>query len=175
MKATKTPAAAATAVLAAVLGSTHHCAQAFLVSAPVRSGSSSSSSSASLPTRSSWASQAAQQQQQRRREGLTGLSMVSATFGEKINTDRIVMDKTAREAVQELYPEACAKHPRFLGEGLRFRAGVMHVSVGQRPTCSSTYCGCFTCSPVPTLLISPVVSVAIHLLVNGLLWRGLQI
>ncbi|CAN0193805.1 unnamed protein product [Ectocarpus sp. 12 AP-2014] len=140
MKTTKAPAAAATAVLAAVLGSTHHCAQAFLVSAPVRNGGSSSSS-ASLPTRSSWASQAAQQQQQRRREGLTGLSMVSATFGEKINTDRIVMDKTAREAVQELYPEACAKHPRFLDEighgetrtfteeELRKRLEVAHVFV----------------------------------------------
>lgn len=42
--------------------------------------------------------------------------MVSATFGEKINTDKIVLDKTAREAIAELYPEACAKHPKFLGK-----------------------------------------------------------
>lgn len=41
--------------------------------------------------------------------------MVSATFGEKINTDRIVMDKTAAEAIAEQYPEALAKNPGFLG------------------------------------------------------------
>ena len=47
--------------------------------------------------------------------------MVSATFGEKINTDRIVVDKTAKEALQEEYPEALANNPGFLGERERER------------------------------------------------------
>lgn len=42
--------------------------------------------------------------------------MVSTTFGEKINTDRVVLDKTAAEAIAEEYPEALAKNPGFLGE-----------------------------------------------------------
>lgn len=46
--------------------------------------------------------------------------MVSATFGEKINTDKIVLDKTAREGILDQYPEACAKCPTFLGEGVFF-------------------------------------------------------
>ena len=54
------------------------------------------------------------------RQGKTGsgsaLSMVSATFGEKVNTDEIVLDKTAREALAERYPEALAENPGFLGE-----------------------------------------------------------
>lgn len=112
-----TVAVPAAAVLAAALNSAHHCAQAFIVSAPVTSGGGSTGNSASLRSRS-WetATRASTSAQRAPREGLTGLSMVSATFGEKINTDKIVLDKTAREAITELYPEACAKNPQFLGE-----------------------------------------------------------
>lgn len=42
--------------------------------------------------------------------------MVSATFGEKIDTDTIVLDKTSKEAISELYPEALANNPGFLEE-----------------------------------------------------------
>ncbi|CAM9703546.1 unnamed protein product [Pylaiella littoralis] len=134
-----TISAAAAALAAAALGSTHHCAQAFLASAPI------SSSSASLRARS-WAgadvsASAASQPQSHRRERATGLSMISATFGEKVNLDKIVLDKTAREAISELYPEACVKSPNFLdevghgetrtfsAEELRKRLEVAHVFV----------------------------------------------
>lgn len=50
-----------------------------------------------------------------RERGWEALSMVSATFGERLNTDRIVLDKTAKEALAEEYPEALSKHPGFLG------------------------------------------------------------
>lgn len=105
----KTTTAAVTA-LAVALGGTHHCGRAFLASAPVRSGTN-----AALRARS-WA--VAPSTCPARREGAAALSMVSATFGEKINTDKIVLDKTAREVIEEQYPEACAKCPTFLGEGL---------------------------------------------------------
>lgn len=105
----KTTTAAVTA-LAVALGGTHHCGRAFLASAPVRS----SGTNAALRARS-WA--VAPSTCPARREGpAAALSMVSATFGEKINTDKIVLDKTAREAIEEQYPEACAKCPTFLGE-----------------------------------------------------------
>eukprot|EP00904_Undaria_pinnatifida_P013928 jgi/Undpi1/9666/HiC_scaffold_27.g12122.m1 len=67
--------------------------------------------------------------------------MVSATFGEKINTDRIVVDKTAKEVLQEEYSEALSANPGFLeevGHGetrafteeeLRKRLEVAHVFV----------------------------------------------
>lgn len=118
----KTTTAAITA-LAVALGGAHHCGEAFLASAPARSGTS-----ASVRARS-WA--AAASTCPAPRAGATGLSMVSATFGEKINTDRIVLDKTAREAIEERYPEASAKCPTFLGEGnLILSSGVrcVHVS-----------------------------------------------
>ncbi|CAN0251079.1 unnamed protein product [Scytosiphon promiscuus] len=138
-----TAAVPAAAVLAAALNSAHHCAQAFVVSAPVRSGGvGDAGSSASLRARS-WATatSASTCARSARRGGSAGLSMVSATFGEKINTDKIVLDKTAREAIAELYPDACAKHPQFLDEvghgetrtfteeQLRKRLEVAHVFV----------------------------------------------
>lgn len=45
----------------------------------------------------------------------SALSMVSATFGEKIDTDTIVLDKTSTEAIAELYPEALVNNPGYLG------------------------------------------------------------
>eukprot|EP00752_Nemacystus_decipiens_P003425 g3169.t1 len=104
----KTTTAAVTA-LAVALGGTHHCGRAFVTSVPVRSGAN-----AALRARSWGAAPATCPA--RRGDGAAALSMVSATFGEKINTDKIVLDKTAREGIQELYPEACDKCPTFLGE-----------------------------------------------------------
>lgn len=46
------------------------------------------------------------------------LRMVSTTFGEKINTDRIELDKTAAEAITDLYPEVISNNPTFLGAAL---------------------------------------------------------
>lgn len=106
----KTATAAVTA-LAVALGGKNHCGRAFLASTPLRSGAG-----ASLRARS-WAAPPTCPAPREAAAAAAGLSMVSATFGEKINTDRIVLDKTAREAIQELYPEACAKCPTFLGEG----------------------------------------------------------
>lgn len=111
---------AAVAALAVALGGTTHCGRAFLASAPVRS-----STGASARARS-WAAAPSTCAAGGAREGAaTGLSMVSATFGEKINTDKIVLDKTAREGIQEQYPEACAKCPAFLGEGFRSQEQIL--------------------------------------------------
>lgn len=41
--------------------------------------------------------------------------MVSATFGEKLDTNKIVMDKTASEVLGEIYSDPIGKDPRFLG------------------------------------------------------------
>lgn len=112
----KTAAAAATAAawMSALTG-----ARAFLVGVP------SATTVYTLHARSSWAGgnhiTAAQQQQKQlscpmSRGAATALSMVSTTFGEKINTDRVVLDKTAAEAIAEEYPEALVKNPGFLGE-----------------------------------------------------------
>eukprot|EP00903_Cladosiphon_okamuranus_P018672 g17186.t1 len=111
----KTTTTAAVTALAVALGGTYHGGDAFLGSAPVRSGGASG---AALRTRS-WAAPPATCPAAGRREGpraSAGMSMVSATFGEKINTDKIVLDKTAREGIEEQYPEACAKCPAFLDE-----------------------------------------------------------
>ena len=123
---------AAVAALAVALGGSKHCGEAFLVGTPVRSsGSSAARSWATAP--SSCPAAAA-----RRDGGAAGaaatagagaLSMVSATFGEKINTDKIVLDKTAREGIQEQYPEACEKCPTFLGQAF-FRA-LLHAPHAQ--------------------------------------------
>lgn len=51
-----------------------------------------------------------------RTRAATALAMVSSTFGEKIDTDEIILDKTAREALAERYPEALAENRVFLGE-----------------------------------------------------------
>lgn len=111
-----TTVAAAVVVLAAVLA-TNHCARGFLVS-------SRFSSSGGVRARSRVAAAATAppvahpscSARVGRRGAATALSMVSATFGEKINTDRVVLDKTAKEALQEDYPEALARNPGFLGE-----------------------------------------------------------
>lgn len=111
----KTAAAATTAAawISALTG-----VRAFLVGVP------SATIVNTFRARSSWAGgnhiTAAQQQKQlscpMSRGTATALSMVSTTFGEKINTDKVVLDKTAAEAIAEEYPEALAKNPGFLGE-----------------------------------------------------------
>lgn len=53
--------------------------------------------------------------------------MVSLSFGEKINTDRIVSDKTAKEGIEELYPEAVKNNPGFLGENCQARMSVLKM------------------------------------------------
>lgn len=124
----KTAAVATTAAtwISALTG-----AQAFLVGVP------SATTVNTIHARSSWAGgnhiTAAQQQQKQlscpmSRGTATALSMVSTTFGEKINTDRVVLDKTAAEAIAEEYPEALAKNPGFLGE----RAVHDYVVAGDR-------------------------------------------
>ncbi len=105
----KTTVAAAVLAVAA-LESSRHCVRAFFVGAPVGTGASFAGRAWAPPSAACAAGPG------RGCAAAAGLSMVSATFGEKINTDRIVLDKTAREAIAEQYPEACAKCPQFLGE-----------------------------------------------------------
>ncbi|CAM9473821.1 unnamed protein product [Discosporangium mesarthrocarpum] len=47
------------------------------------------------------------------RPGAGSLSMISATFGQKINTDKIIADKTAIESLSEEFPDALSSNPDF--------------------------------------------------------------
>lgn len=127
----RTSALASVIMTLAFLGTQQYnssCARAFLIGAPLSDGSGP----ATMQTVRSLSTQArisgAHRFEPRCTTGLatkglrertgaaTALAMVSSTFGEKIDTDEIMLDKTAREALAERYPEALAKNPGFLGE-----------------------------------------------------------